>query len=696
MSRVEEMYGTLVFNRKTMQEYLPRSIYKELMTTIDDGEPLNENLANVVAHSMKEWAIEKGATHYTHWFQPLSGITSEKHDSFIDPVDDSQVIMRFSGKALIQGEPDASSFPSGGLRATFEARGYTAWDPTSYAFIKDEVLCIPTAFCSYNGEALDKKTPLLRSNKAIKEQVQRVLALFGEEARHVVPTLGAEQEYFLISEEDYKKRLDLILCGRTLFGYSPCKGQELEEHYFGAIRPTVNEFMKELDDELWKLGVPAMTKHNEVAPCQHELAPMFTNVNRAIDQNLLTMEKMRLIASHHGLVCLESEKPFDHINGSGKHNNWSISVDGKNLLEPGDDPIQNMRFIVMLTCIIRAVDEYQDLLRMTTATAGNDHRLGGDEAPPSIISMFLGDELDRVVTAIMEGSDYHSNGNAKMDLGVDVLPNFDQDNTDRNRTSPFAFTGNKFEFRMPGSAQNLSDVNMVLNTAMADSLCKFADDLEGKSGEEFNKACQEWIRETLKAHCRIIFNGDGYSKEWEEEAKRRGLSNLKDTAKALPALVTEKSYDLFSKFSVLNKDEVDCRYNVKLEKYNKTMNIECRTMKRMVRRDYLPAIENYAAELAETICSVEKVVGEGKAKGQRRRFEQICEGAANIHKLCDLLHQKHHQARDIEDGQKKADMYAEEVIPIMQELRHWVDSMEIITERKHWPCPTYNEILFYA
>lgn len=696
MSRVEEMYGTLVFNRKTMQEYLPRSIYKELMTTIDDGEPLNENLANVVAHSMKEWAIEKGATHYTHWFQPLSGITSEKHDSFIDPVDDSQVIMRFSGKALIQGEPDASSFPSGGLRATFEARGYTAWDPTSYAFIKDEVLCIPTAFCSYNGEALDKKTPLLRSNKAIKEQVQRVLALFGEEARHVVPTLGAEQEYFLISEEDYKKRLDLILCGRTLFGYSPCKGQELEEHYFGAIRPTVNEFMKELDDELWKLGVPAMTKHNEVAPCQHELAPMFTNVNRAIDQNLLTMEKMRLIASHHGLVCLESEKPFDHINGSGKHNNWSISVDGKNLLEPGDDPIQNMRFIVMLTCIIRAVDEYQDLLRMTTATAGNDHRLGGDEAPPSIISMFLGDELDRVVTAIMEGSDYHSNGNAKMDLGVDVLPNFDQDNTDRNRTSPFAFTGNKFEFRMPGSAQNLSDVNMVLNTAMADSLCKFADDLEGKSGEEFNKACQEWIRETLKTHCRIIFNGDGYSKEWEEEAKRRGLSNLKDTAKALPALVTEKSYALFSKFSVLNKDEVNCRYNVKLEKYNKTMNIECRTMKRMVRRDYLPAIENYAAELAETICSVEKVVGEGKAKGQRRRFEQICEGAANIHKLCDLLHQKHHQARDIEDGQKKADMYAEEVIPIMQELRHWVDSMEIITERKHWPCPTYNEILFYA
>ncbi|MDO4841369.1 MAG: glutamine synthetase III [Phoenicibacter congonensis] len=696
MSKVEEIYGSLVFNRITMQEYLPRGTYKELMTTIDDGEPINESLANVVAHAMKEWAIENGATHYTHWFQPLSGITSEKHDSFIDPVDDSHVIMRFSGKALIQGEPDASSFPSGGLRATFEARGYTAWDPTSYAFIKDEVLCIPTAFCSYNGEALDKKTPLLRSNKALKEQVQRALALFGEDVKHVMPTLGAEQEYFLISEEDYKKRLDLVLCGRTLFGYSPCKGQELEEHYFGAIRPTVSAFMKELNEELWKLGVPAMTKHNEVAPCQHELAPMFTNVNRAVDQNLITMELMRLIASRHGLVCLEEEKPFDHINGSGKHNNWSISADGKNLLDPGDDPIENLRFMVVLTCIVRAVDEYQDLLRMTTASAGNDHRLGGDEAPPSIISMFLGDELGRVVNAIIAGDDYHSNSNTKLDLGVDVLPNFDQDNTDRNRTSPFAFTGNKFEFRMPGSNQNLSDTNMVLNVAMADSLSKFADDLEGKTGDEFTAACKEWIRQTLTEHQRIIFNGDGYSEEWEEEAKRRGLSNLPNTAKALPAYVSDKAYALFDKFKVLNKEEVDCRYNVKLEKYCKIMNIECRTMKRMVRRDYLPAIEAYAAELAEEIASIEKVLGEGKAAGQRKRFEQIATGAEKIHELCDLLHVKHHEARDLEDAQEKADMYADIVIPIMKDLRAQVDELEIITDRKYWPCPTYNEILFYA
>lgn len=699
MSTIEEKFGSYVFDRVTMQEYLPSETYKELMETIDDGVPLNEDLANVVAHSMKEWAIEMGATHYTHWFQPLTGITSEKHDSFLKPLDDSHVIMTFSGKALIQGEPDASSFPSGGLRATFEARGYTAWDPTSYAFIKDEVLCIPTAFCSYNGEALDKKTPLLRSITALKKQVKRALSFFGEDVKHVVPTLGAEQEYFLISEKDYEKRLDLILCGRTLFGYSPCKGQELEEHYFGAIRPTVNEFMKELDDELWKLGIPVITKHNEVAPCQHELAPMYTNVNRAVDQNLLTMEKMRLLASHHGLVCLESEKPFDHINGSGKHNNWSISVDGKNLLEPGDDPIKNLRFMVILTCIIRAVDVYQDLLRMTTASAGNDRRLGGDEAPPSVISVFLGNELERVVQAIIKGDDYHSEESSKMDLGVDVLPNFEQDNTDRNRTSPFAFNGNKFEFRMPGSSQNLSDTNMVLNTAMADSLSEFCDFMEKKAGkdpEKVTEACQKWIRKTLNDHSRIIFNGDGYSKEWEEEAKKRGLSNLKNTAEALPCLIEKKSIALFDKFKVLNEAEVWCRYNVKLEKYNKTMNIECRTAKRLVRRDYLPAIESYAADLSKTIKSVETILGKGKAKGQRKRFEQICEGAANIHKLCDKLHEKHHAARDIEDAQEKANAYANEVVPIMDELRMWVDSMEIITQSSYWPCPTYNELLFYV
>lgn len=696
MSKVDEMFGSLVFDRLTMQEYLPSVTYKELMKTIDDGEPLNEDLANVVAHSMKEWAISKGATHYTHWFQPLSGITSEKHDSFLDPVDDSHIIMKFSGKALIQGEPDASSFPSGGLRATFEARGYTAWDPTSYAFIKDDVLCIPTAFCSYNGEALDKKTPLLRSIKALSVEAKRALAVFGEDARHVMPTLGAEQEYFLISKEDYEKRLDLILCDRTLFGYSPCKGQELEEHYFGAIRPTVSEFMKDLDEELWKLGVPAMTKHNEVAPCQHELAPMFTNVNRAIDQNLLTLEKLRFLASKHGLVCIESEKPFDHINGSGKHNNWSISVDGKNMLDPGDDPIDNLRFMVMLTCIIRAVDEYQDLLRMTTATAGNDRRLGGDEAPPCVISVFLGDELGRVVDAIIEGKDYHSAAGTKLDLGVDVLPNFDQDNTDRNRTSPFAFTGNKFEFRMPGSSQNLSDTNMVLNTGMADSLSKFADDMSGIKEKDFVKACREWIKKTLTEHKRIIFNGDGYSKEWEEEAARRGLSNLRNTAEALPAYVSDKSYELFEKFNVLNRVEVECRYNVKLEKYNKTMNIECRTMKRLVRCDYLPAIEKSAGEIAQNITEVEAVLGKGKAKSQRERLEKVNASINAIYDLVEKLDKLHHSTRDIEDDQKKATAYAEKVIPVMTDLRREVDTMEIITERKNWPCPTYNEILFYV
>jgi glutamine synthetase len=696
MSKVEDLFGSLVFDRITMQEYLPSQTFKALMRTIDDGEALNEDLANIVAHSMKEWAIEKGATHYTHWFQPLTGTTSEKHDSFLDPIDDSYAIMSFSGKALIQGEPDASSFPSGGLRATFEARGYTAWDPTSYAFIKDEVLCIPTAFCSYNGDALDKKTPLLRSIEALKTQVLRAMKLFGENASHVVPSLGAEQEMFLISEKDYEKRLDLVLCGRTLFGYSPCKGQELDEHYFGALRPTVSEFMKELDDELWKLGIPAITKHNEVAPCQHELAPLYANVNRAVDQNLLTMEKMKLLASHHGLVCLEHEKPFAHINGSGKHNNWSISVDGKNLLEPGDDPISNLRFMVVLTCIIKMVDDYQDLLRMTTASAANDHRLGGDEAPPSIISVFLGDELDKVVDAIIQGRDYHSAANNKMDLGVGVLPNFEQDNTDRNRTSPFAFTGNKFEFRMPGSSQNLSDTNMVLNTGMAEALRIFCDDLEGKSGDEFIEASRKWVRETLTEHSRIIFNGDGYSDEWVKEAKKRGLSNLRDTSEALPAYVSDKSYELFERHGVLNRVEVKCRYDVKLEKYNKQMNIECRTMKRLVRRDYLPAIESYAAELAEIIVSVEKLVGEGKAKGQRKRFEQICEGAKMIHKFCDELHAAHHAAREIEDGQKKANEYAKKVVPLMDKLRNQVDEIEIITERKHWPCPTYNEILFYA
>ncbi len=696
MSKVQEIYGELVFDEHTMQERLPSATYKQLMKTIKQGEPLDIDVANVVAHAMKEWAIELGATHYTHWFQPLSGITSEKHDSFIDPIDDGHAIMSFSGKELIQGEPDASSFPSGGLRATFEARGYTAWDPTSFAFIKDEVLCIPTAFCSYNGEALDKKTPLLRSMRAVDEQANRVLALFGEPHQRVVTTVGAEQEYFLISEKDYERRLDLVLTGRTLFGYSPCKGQELEEHYFGAIRPTVNNFMKELDDELWKLGVPAKTKHNEVAPCQHELAPLFANANRAIDQNLLTMEEMRLLASHYGLVCLEHEKPFEHINGSGKHNNWSIAANGKNLLDPGDDPMSNLRFLVFLAGVVQAVDDYQELLRMSAASAGNDHRLGANEAPPAIVSIFMGDELGRVVDALISDKDYESKKRTEMDLGVAELPNFLKDNTDRNRTSPFAFTGNKFEFRMPGSMQNLSDANMILNTAMAKSLKEFADIMEGISPDKFNDAALDYVKKTLRDHERIIFNGDGYSDEWPKEAERRGLANNKTTADALPCFISDKSIELFEEFHVLDKAEVFSRYEVKLEKYNKTMNIEIRTMKRLVRRDYLPAINRYAAEIAHNISEIKKVCPDANLINQESKLEALLEGAAVINEHLGRLHKLHYESLEIADQQERADMNAHEIIPVMDDLREAVDNMEIIVGRDAWPVPTYNEILFYA
>ena len=696
MSKVTDIYGSMVFNEHTMQERLPSATYKQLMRTIKGGEPLDIDVANVVAHAMKEWAIEKGAPHFTHWFQPLTGITSEKHDSFIDPTPDGRAIMTFSGKELIQGEPDASSFPSGGLRATFEARGYTAWDPTSYAFIKDEVLCIPTAFCSYTGEALDKKTPLLRSMKAIEIQAKRVLALFGEAGERVTTTLGAEQEYFLVSERDYEQRLDLMLTGRTLFGYSPCKGQELEEHYFGAIRPTVNEFMKELDDELWALGVSARTKHNEVAPAQHELAPIFAETNRGVDENLLTMEKMKLLASHYGLVCLQHEKPFEFINGSGKHNNWSISADGKNLFDPGENPMENLRFLVFLTCVIEAVDEYQELLRMSAASAGNDHRLGANEAPPAIVSMFLGDELGAIVEALVDEHDYTSAERVSMDLGVDVLPNFIKDNTDRNRTSPFAFTGNKFEFRMPGSAQNLSDVNMVLNTAMAKSLKGFADAMEGKTGDAFEAAAIDYIKRTLRDHERIIFNGDGYSAEWEAEAARRGLANHRTTAEALPCYVSPKSIALFAEFGVLTETEVRSRYEVKLEKYNKIMNIECRVMKRLVRRDYLPAINRYAAKLANGIAAIRGVLPDGDTSFMEDKLRKLVAGAAEISRQLEKLNDLHHASREIADQQERANMNAHEIVPVMDALREAVDSLEIIVEREAWPVPTYNEILFYA
>jgi len=532
--KVSLEYGSLLFADADMQERLPKPTYKKLMHVIKDGEPLDLEIANEVAHAMKEWALEHGATHFTHWFQPLTGITSEKHDSFITPRGDGTVLMAFSGKELVQGEPDASSFPSGGLRATFEARGYTVWDPTSPAFIKDEVLCIPTAFISYTGEALDKKTPLLRSEVALENQAKRMLALFGQKPRRVYTTIGPEQEYFLIKEEDYQTRPDLILTGRTLFGCEPAKGQELEEHYFGAIRPTVNEFMKELDDELWKLGIPAKTKHNEVAPCQHELAPIFEMGSRAVDDNLLTMEKMRLIASHHGLVCLQHEKPFEYVNGSGKHNNWSLCADGKNLLEPGDDPQDNLQFLVILACLVAGVDTHADLLRMSVASAGNDHRLGANEAPPAIISVFLGDALSPVVEALLKKEHAEAHERETMDLGVPAMPDVLRDNTDRNRTSPFAFTGNKFEFRMCGSQQNLSDPNVVLNTAVAEQCDRFVQYMDGVSEEDFIPVAMRFVRHTFRDHQRVIFDGNGYSEEWEAEAERRGLPNLKSTPDALP------------------------------------------------------------------------------------------------------------------------------------------------------------------
>lgn len=696
MAKVSEIYGSMVFNDHVMKERLPSATYKSLAKTIKEGKPLDIEVANVVAHAMKEWAIEKGATHYTHWFQPLSGITSEKHDSFLNPTGDGRAIMTFSGKELIQGEPDASSFPSGGLRATFEARGYTAWDPTSYAFIKDEVLCIPTAFCSYTGEALDKKTPLLRSMRVVDEQAQRVLKFFGEDGHRVVTTVGSEQEYFLISEKDYEKRQDLIMTGRTLFGAPPSKGQELEEHYFGAIRPTVNEFMKELDNDLWALGVSAKTKHNEVAPAQHELAPIFTNTNRAIDENLLTMEKMRLDASHFGLVCLQHEKPFEGINGSGKHNNWSLSYDNVNLLDPGDTPMDNLRFLIFLTSVIESVDEYQELLRMSVASAGNDHRLGANEAPPAIISIFLGDELGAIVDALISGDEYHSAERVALDLGVAVLPKFLKDNTDRNRTSPFAFTGNKFEFRMPGSSVNLSDANMILNTAMAKSLKDFADAMEGKEGAEFEKAAIAYIKKTLIDHQRIIFNGNGYSEEWEEEAARRGLPNNRTTAEALPCLVSEKSISLFEEFGVMSETEVKSRYEVKLDKYTKLLNIEARVMIRMARRTYLPAISDYMANLASNIVTVKSAISGADMDEHEALLKTLLKGVNATGKCVRELIAHHDAAEAIEDLQEQANAYAEKVIPAMEALRAEVDALECIVERDYWPVPTYNDILFYS
>ena len=686
-----EYFGCKVFSQKIMQEKLPKVTYKALMRTLQQCEPLDIEVANVVAHAMKEWAIEQGATHYTHWFQPLTGITSEKHDSFLNPGGDGTAIMTFSGKELVQGEPDASSFPSGGLRSTFEARGYTAWDPTSPAFIKDDVLCIPTAFISYNGESLDKKTPLLRSMTAVSDQAKRVMALFGKHPDRVVSTVGPEQEYFLIKEEDFAKRPDLILCGRTLFGAAPDKGQELQEHYFGSIRPTVSRFMKELDTELWKLAVPAKTKHNEVAPCQHEIAPVFEEANVAIDHNLLVMELMKIIASHHGLVCLEHEKPFEGINGSGKHDNWSLSADGQNLLDPGDTPEQNLQFLVFLTCVIAAVDDYQEMLRVSVASAGNDHRLGANEAPPAIISIFLGDQLNGIVEAIIEGKTYESHDKESMYLGVPVLPNLTKDTTDRNRTSPFAFTGNKFEFRAAGSRQNLSDPNMVLNTAVAKELKEFANAME--SSASFETDAMAWIKQTLTDHQHIIFNGDGYSAEWTEEAAKRGLSNLRTLPDAAPAMMKEKNIALLEEFGVMSRVETKSHYEIKLEQYANLINIEALTMIDMANKQILPAVNAYAADVASNLA-IKQDMGVA-CKAETKLLKKLSDGADAISDDIDALVEAHDAMIATADVQARGDACRDSVLPAMEQLRKDADAIETICSKEYWPLPSYNDILFY-
>ena len=696
MADLTERFGTMVFSEDVMKKWLPKDVYKKLAATIEGGEPLDLDVANAVAHAMKEWAISKGATHYAHWFQPLSGITSEKHDSFLEPNHDGTAITKFSGKALIKGESDASSFPNGGLRATFEARGYTAWDATSPAFIKDDVLCIPTAFCSYTGEALDKKTPLLRSMTALDEQAKRVLALFGKHPKRVVPYVGDEQEYFLIKKDAYRKRRDLVICGRTLFGAAPAKGQELEEHYFGAIRPTVSAYMKDLDDELWSLGIPSKTKHNEVAPCQHELAPVYSELNASVDNNLLMMEKMKLIASRHDLVCLLHEKPFEGINGSGKHNNWSLGTADENLLEPGDTPLENLQFIVFLTAVIEAVDKYQDLLRASTASCGNDHRLGANEAPPAIVSIFLGDQLTEVVEMIMDGEASVHATTDTLTFGTVILPNLEQDNTDRNRTSPFAFTNNKFEFRAVGSEANVSDANTVLDTAVAESLRDFADALEGTPADEFQEAALAYCAEHLRAHRRILFSGDGYSEAWPVEAEQRGLANLRTAADAIPAFMAEKNLELFEKLGVLSRAEAVCRYDCKLEKYNKLMNIEATTMVREARRTYRPVITAYATKVAKGLETIRAAGAEAAMAYEQATLNDLCDGITAINESIARLDEVHAKAEAIADGQLQANCYAHEVAPVMADLRAAVDAMEEIVAADYWPVPTYDDILFYV
>ena len=693
-ANVMEIYGSKVFNEHVMKERLPSATYKSLKNTLHKGSPLDIEVANVVASVMKRWAMELGATHYTHWFQPLTGITSEKHDGFVSPVGDGTAIMEFSGKELVRGEPDASSFPSGGLRATCEARGYTAWDPTSYAFVKDDVLCIPTAFVSYTGEALDKKTPLLRSMNALSGQAVRILKLFGKDVDYVSTTVGPEQEYFLVKKEDYEARQDLILTGRTLFGAPSAKGQELEEHYFGVIRPEVSAFMKELDEELWKLGVPAKTKHNEVAPCQHELAPIYDTTNVAIDHNLLTMEMMKKIAPKYGLVCLQHEKPFEGVNGSGKHNNWSLSTTEENLLDPGDTPMENLQFLVFLAAVIKAVDEYADLLRTSVATPGNDHRLGANEAPPAIISIFVGEELEAVIDAIASDSPYAGPVKMKMDLGVDVLPKFSKDTTDRNRTSPFAFTGNKFEFRMPGSSQNLSDCDTILNTAVAKELKGYADELEG--AEDFTSAAIALVKRTIRDHRRVIFNGNGYTAEWEAEAAKRGLPNKKNTPAALPALIDPKNIALMEEFGVLTKVEMESRYEVEMEHYAKVINIEALTMLEMARKQLLPAVNAYMSEVANTAASKLAVSESISVRSETKTLSRLSADADAMSDAIDTLQDAVDAAKALPSESEKAVAFHDNVLPAMDALRAAADDAETLCGEDYWPLPSYSKMLYYV
>lgn len=694
MDKVSEIFGCNVFNDSVMVERLPKDTYKILKSAIKEGKGIDSSIADTVASAMKDWAIEKGATHYTHWFQPLTGITAEKHDSFISPTGDGHIIMEFSGKELIKGEPDASSFPSGGLRATFEARGYTAWDPSSYAFVKDDTLCIPTAFCSYCGEALDQKTPLLRSMDAINRQALRIVRLFGmDDVKRVNTTVGPEQEYFLVDKTVYDKRPDLIYCGRTLIGAMPPKGQEMDDHYFGVLKPRVSAFMRELDTELWKLGVLAKTEHNEVAPSQHELAPIYTTTNIAADHNQLTMEIMKKTALRHGLVCLLHEKPFDGVNGSGKHNNWSLSTDtGINLLSPGKNPGDNPLFLLTLAAVIKAVDEHQDLLRISVATAGNDHRLGANEAPPAIISMFLGDDLTELLDSIENGMHHDAAKRTKMTVGADIIPLFGRDNTDRNRTSPFAFTGNKFEFRMLGSASSISDTNVMLNTMIADVFSQFADRLEKAS--DFDSELQLLIRETLSANKRIIFNGDGYSEEWKQEAKRRGLLNLESTVDALPLLKTEENIALFERHGVLNRAEINSRVDIVLENYSKILHIEALTLIEMMNREVIPAISEYTNKLCSGLINKRSLGIKFDDLADTEIIARLSAASAEIYRLTGDLKMAVMSAEKIPDMLERAVKYHDVVLKLMNDIRKYADSSEAVVSKECWPYPSYGELLF--